>query len=384
MKILITGNLGYVGPWVTRRLRARYPGAMLVGLDMGYFAHSLTNAVMAPESQLDIQYFGDVRHPPPETLTATDAIVHLAAISNDPMGSAYESVTFDVNWRASVELARRAKAAGVRSFVFASSCSVYGLAEDGPRTESSAVNPLTAYAKSKVLTEQGLAPLADSDFRVTCLRFATACGMSERLRLDLVLNDFVAAAIAARRITVLSDGTPWRPLINVHDMARAIEWAVERELEAGGPHLVVNAGSDGWNYQVRDLAEAVATAIPGTDVSINHAAPPDRRSYRVDFSLFRDLAPGCEPLIDLRQTIEDLRRGLEAVGFNDGGFRDSSFIRLRALEDLRRRGLLNESLEWAHRPPGERPWCCGRDGSESEGSPDADGPAPVNGMGKLC
>jgi nucleoside-diphosphate-sugar epimerase len=350
MKILITGNLGYVGPCVVRRLRARYPRAILVGLDTGYFAHCLTKTASLPESVLDIQYFGDVRQLPADVLTDTEVVVHLAAISNDPMGVAYESATLDVNFRATVELARRAKAAGARSFVFASSCSVYGLAEDGARTEGSEVNPLTAYAKSKVLSEQALAGLADRTFRVTCLRFATACGMSERLRLDLVLNDFVAAAVATGRITLLSDGTPWRPLIDVQDMARAIEWAVEREIEVGGPHLIVNAGSNEWNYQIRDLAESVAEVIPGTQVSLNPDAPHDRRSYRVDFSLFRSLAPHHAPLKTLRQTVEELRRGLDAIGFHDAEFRQSSFVRLRVLAELRAHGLLGDSLEWTSKP----------------------------------
>src|SRR5207253_4967291 len=145
--------------------------------------------------------------------------------------------------------------------------------------------PLTAYARSKVGCEQGLAPLADARFKITCLRFATACGMSDRLRLDLVVNDFVASAVASKKITILSDGTPWRPLIHVRDMARAIDWAFGRKPEAGGNFLVVNTGSDSWNYQVRNLAEAVSEIIPGIEVSINKAAPPDKRSYKVDFAL---------------------------------------------------------------------------------------------------
>jgi nucleoside-diphosphate-sugar epimerase len=346
MKILITGNLGYVGPWVTRRLRICYPNATLVGLDMGYFAHCLTNAVAVPESRLDIQYFADVRRPPSGLLEDVEAIVHLAAISNDPMGNAHEQVTLDINYEASVALARLAKASGVRSFVFASSCSVYGFAEGGARTESSAVNPLTAYARSKVLTESALAELADDGFRTTCLRFATACGMSDRLRLDLVLNDFVASALSTGRISVLSDGKPWRPLIDVQDMARAIEWAVGRDLRRGGPHLVVNAGSNEWNYQVSELAEAVAEAIPGTEVSVNHDAPPDKRSYRVDFSLFGALAPKHTPEVGLGDTVRGLRIGLESMRFNDAHFRQSSLIRLRVLEHLRGTGLLNEKLEW--------------------------------------
>jgi nucleoside-diphosphate-sugar epimerase len=349
MKILITGNLGYVGPWVTRQLRSRYPDAWLAGADIGYFAHCLTDACRVPESLLDAQYYVDVRRFPSELLRGVDAVVHLSAISNDPMGNAFEDVTLDVNYRASVALARQARAAGVRTFVFASSCSVYGAAGSQPRTEEAEVNPLTAYARSKVLTELGLRELAGPDFRVTCLRFATACGMSDRLRLDLVLNDFVAGAISTGRVTVLSDGTPWRPLINVRDMARAAEWAIERDGAAGGDFLVINAGSNRWNYQVRELAEAVAGVIPGTEVSINQAAPPDRRSYRVDFGLFQALAPNHQPAADLPGTIRVMYEGLSAMKFRDADFRNSSFMRLRVLADLTSRGLLNDVLEWTDR-----------------------------------
>jgi nucleoside-diphosphate-sugar epimerase len=316
---------------------------------MGYFAHCLTDAARLPEVLLDAQYFVDIRRLPASLLSGVVAVVHLAAISNDPMGKAYEDATFDINYRAGVELARQARAAGVSSFVFASSCSVYGFAEDGARTERSAVNPLTAYAKSKVLTEQALSGLTTDTFRVSCLRFATACGMSDRLRLDLVLNDFVASAVSVGRVTVLSDGTPWRPLINVKDMARAIEWAVERDSQSGGNFLVLNTGSDEWNYQVHELAAAVARLVPGTDVSINRQAPPDKRSYRVDFSLFRTLAPLHQPQVDLVQTIIELRQGLEAMRFNNPDFRDSAFMRLRALADLESRGLLSRSLEWVEK-----------------------------------
>jgi len=347
MKILITGNLGYVGPSVMRRLRMRYPEATIVGVDMGYFAHCLTDATVLPESRLNLQYFADVRRLPDRLLDDVWAVVHLAAISNDPMGNAHEDVTLDVNYRASVALARLAKSVGVESFVFASSCSVYGFSDSGARTESSEVNPLTAYARSKVLTETALAELADKNFRTTCLRFATACGMSDRLRLDLVLNDFVASALSTGCITVLSDGTPWRPLINVQDMARAIEWAVSRDEQIGGPHLIVNTGSNEWNYQVRELADAVAAAIPGTQVSINREAPPDKRSYRVDFSLFHTLAPAHVPQVSLAETVQELRAGLAAMRFNNSDFRNSSFMRLKVLDQLCTRCLLNEALEWA-------------------------------------
>jgi len=350
MKILITGNLGYVGPWVTRQLRLRHPDAELIGVDIGYFAHCLTDACRVPEMLLDAQYYADIRRLPRGLFEGVDVVVHLAAISNDPMGNAFEDVTFEVNYSAGIELARQAKAAGVGSFVFASSCSVYGSADDQPRTEQSAVDPLTAYAKSKVRSEEGLRELAASTFRVSCLRFATACGMSDRLRLDLVLNDFVACALSSGRITVLSDGTPWRPLINVRDMARAIEWAIERPADAGGDFLIVNAGTNAWNYQVHELARAVAEAIPGTAVSINEAAPPDKRSYRVDFALFQALAPAHQPQADLAGTIEALTTGLTALHFHDQDFRNSSFMRLRVLADLMSRGLLSPTLEWTDKP----------------------------------
>lgn len=345
MKILITGNTGYVGPAVVRQLRATHPSATLAGFDAGYFAHCLTGSEVLPECRLDIQHFGDVRSFPEELLSGVDAVVHLAAISNDPMGRAYEDVTIEINYRATLSLARQAKKAGVGAFVFASSCSVYGFGEDGARTEESEVNPLTAYARSKVFSERDLAELADKGFKVTCLRFATACGMSERLRLDLVLNDFVAGAVASGKIEILSDGSPWRPLINVKDMARAIDWAVGREA-AAGEFVLVNAGSFEWNYQVKDLAAAVARVIPDVAVSINSNAQPDRRSYRVDFSRFNKLAPNHQPQSDLVSTITELRDGLRAMNFQDREFRASRLIRLNVLTDARSRGLLTDELTW--------------------------------------
>lgn len=349
MKVLVTGNMGYVGPGVVARLRGAYPDARVIGLDMGYFAHCLSAASAFPERRLNAQLIGDVRQVTPDMLEGVYAIVHLAAISNDPMGNAYESVTTEINQAASIRLAQLARHAGVRKFVFASSCSMYGYAEGGARSESDALNPLTAYARSKVGTEQGIRELANDGFVVTALRFATACGMSERLRLDLVLNDFVAGAVASNEISIQSDGTPWRPLIHVDDMARAVEWAVGREPRDGGAFLAVNVGTSEWNYQVYQLAEAVARQIPGVRVSVNRQAPPDKRSYRVNFDLFKRLAPRHQPQVSLEEAIRGLKDGLTSMNFRDVDFRSSSFIRLRVLAGLRNNGVLNDRLEWISR-----------------------------------
>ncbi|HYZ32311.1 MAG TPA: SDR family oxidoreductase [Crenalkalicoccus sp.] len=346
MRILITGNLGYVGPVVAAHLRAVLPHAEIIGYDTGFFAHCLTTPAPLPERVLDAQLFGDVRELPADLLRGADAVVHLAAISNDPMGNRFEAATDAINCQASLRIAGMAAAAGVRRFVFASSCSVYGLAAGGPRKEEDPVNPLTAYARSKIGTEQGLRRMRRGEMAAICLRFATACGMSPRLRLDLVLNDFVACALAAGEITVLSDGSPWRPLIDVRDMARAVDWAVTTpEVEPGG-FLAMNAGSDAWNVQVRDLAAAVAEAIPGTRVSINTAAPPDQRSYRVDFGLFRRLAPDHQPKVTLADSVQALRDGLAAIGFADREFRASQYMRLKVLDRLMAEGRLDPELRW--------------------------------------
>jgi nucleoside-diphosphate-sugar epimerase len=349
MRILITGNMGYVGPVLTRYLRDNVRDAELIGFDTGYFAHSLTGAGLLPEALLDRQVFGDIREFPAELLDGVDAVVHLSAISNDPMGNKFEAVTSEINRDATARIARLAAERNVRSFVFASSCSMYGYAESGARKESDPTNPLTAYARSKIGSERAFAEIDRKSMLVTSLRFATACGMSDRLRLDLVLNDFVACAITSGEITVLSDGTPWRPLIDVEDMARAILWAMLRKRENGGAFLAVNAGRDESNYQVRDLAEAVARQVPGTTVSINTNAPPDKRSYRVDFSLFRSLAPDSIPQVSLDQSITRLREGLGGMGFVDKDFRASPYMRLKTLERQMAAGRLGTDLRWRFR-----------------------------------
>jgi len=345
MKILITGNMGYVGPSVVKYLRKARPDAILHGFDNAYFAHCLTGAPVFPERDLNEQLYGDVRAIPSEMISGYDAVVQLAALSNDPMGNQFEDVTFDINQDATISIAKAAAKAGVRKFVFASSCSVYGIAQGPARKETDPLNPITAYAKSKIGAERELVKI-DTDMVVTSLRFATACGMSDRLRLDLVLNDFVACAISRGEITVLSDGSPWRPLIDVVDMARAIDWAIDRSADNGGRYLAVNAGSNDRNYQIRELANAVAAANPGTRVSINTSAPADSRSYRVDFSLYRLLAPDHQPTVDLNQSIRNLMAGLKRMNFKDVDFRSSDLMRLKVLQGHIDNARLSAQLIW--------------------------------------
>jgi nucleoside-diphosphate-sugar epimerase len=346
MKIIIVGNQGYIGPSVVNQLRQTYPDAELIGFDIGYFAHCLTNASILPEVKLDKQVFGDIRKFPEELLKGVDAIVDLAAISNDPMSFQFEEITLDINYRAAVKLAKMAKENGVRSFVYASSCSVYGLADDSDRKEGDKVNPLTAYARSKIMAEEEFEPLASDDFIITCNRFATACGWTNRLRLDLVLNDFVAGALVNKEISILSDGTPWRPMINTKDMARALDWGVSRKKESGGKFLVVNTGSNEWNNMIVDLANATGTVIPGVKISVNPDAPPDKRSYRANFDLFKSLAPNHQPQEDLISTVKDIKDNLVGMGFNDPNYRESQLIRLKVIDMLKSKGYLNNNLEW--------------------------------------
>jgi nucleoside-diphosphate-sugar epimerase len=347
MKILILGNMGYVGPSVVSQLRQTYPKAELIGFDIGFFAHCLSNAWALPETKLDRQVFGDIRHFPAELLDGVDAVVDLAAISNDPMSFKYEEITLAINYRAAVRVARLCKDKGVKSFVYASSCSMYGLADDNPRKEGDKLNPLTAYARSKVMAEEELEPLANRDFVITCPRFATACGWSSRFRLDLVLNDFLAGALVNQQISILSDGTPWRPMINTKDMARAIDWGISRKPSDGGAFLAVNAGSNEWNNRISALADAIASVIPGLKITINPDAAPDKRSYRANFDLFKKLAPNHQPREDLLSTVREIQSNLTEMKFNDVNYRNSRFIRLKVLDDLQRKGLLNNNLEWS-------------------------------------
>ncbi len=340
MKILVIGNMGYVGPAVCRQLATEHE---VYGLDNGLFANCLVDKEIPPENTtLQAQFFGDVRTISAGKLPEADAIVYLAAISNDHIGNRYESQTMDINCIAAERIARIYRNRDCARFILASSCSVYGQAGSEDRTEFSETRPQTAYAKSKLEAERRLRHLTAPDFRVFALRFATVCGYTPRLRLDLVLNDFVASAIAKRKVEVKGDSTPWRPLIHVSDVARSISWALHST--EGSLYTCVNVGSNELNVQIGELAHKVVSLIPGTSVEINENATPDNRSYKVDFSLYHNLAKGYEPQYSLEKSIIDLRENLERVHLKEVDF--TTFIRLNELERLQQNGFLSKNLGW--------------------------------------
>lgn len=344
-RILVVGNLGYIGPVLVKHLIDKWP-CTVTGFDTGFFGGCQVSPYFPNDQMVSDQVYADVRDIDPTALPEADVVIYLAAISNDPIGNVYEKVTSEVNHLAAREFAKLYKEKGCKSFIYAGSCSVYGEGGTESRNEHDSANPLTAYARSKIDAENALRPLADDDFSVTCLRFATACGVSPRLRLDLVLNDFVVSALKFKSIKILSDGSPWRPLIDVHDMCRAIAWSVDRKLSCPDPFLVVNVGFNDANYQIVELAEAVNEFLGGINIDVNDKAEPDRRSYRVDFSFYKKLCPENQLYKPIRKTIEELCELLADCPFDLSNFRRSHLIRLNVLQSLRDRGLLDNDLYW--------------------------------------
>jgi len=323
------------------------PNCYLIGLDTAYFAGCLLDPSLSFDHKIDEQRYADVRSIAYTELPEVDTVIYLAAISNDPMGNVYEKPTLEINHQSAVKFAHFYKTQGATSFVFASSCSVYGAGGHAAKNEEDEVNPLTAYARSKINAENDLKALSSPNFMITCLRFATACGASPRLRLDLVLNDFVASALLKKEIEILSDGMPFRPLIDVQDMCKAIQWAFQRVPGDENRHfLSLNVGFDSWNYRIKDLAMAVSKALKGVEVRINQNASPDKRSYCVDFSLYKKLAPLNQVPKSIETTISELIDTLTASGFNRTDFRQSHLIRLNTLTQLRQKNILDDALCW--------------------------------------
>ena len=345
MKILVTGNLGYIGPVLSKVIKKELPKCSLIGLDSGFFYQCNTSFSRHGDTYYDKQVFKDVRDISKDDLENIDHIIHLAAISNDPMGKEFEKVTNEINQESTIRLAKLASEVKVKSFTFASSCSMYGFGGEGAKNENDSTNPLTAYAKSKIGVENALkSQLDQNDMKITCLRFSTACGSSSRLRLDLVLNDFVASATKYKLIKILSDGSPWRPLIDVEDMARAMIWAIFRD--DSEKLLSVNVGSNEWNYQIKDLAVAVKDIIPEAEIEINEDAEPDKRSYKVDFNLFKSLAGELYPRKKVSESINELYDLIQKINLPLDGFRSTNYLRLNHLKNFQANGMLDDELKW--------------------------------------
>lgn len=344
-QILVTGNMGYIGPVLGKYLREKDNQRLIKGIDTGYFQNDIFDSRTNYDRYYDIQYFKDVRDIAARDLSNINTVVALSAISNDPMGESFENPTYSINFTSVLEAAKLAKASGVKRFIFASSCSVYGEGGLTAKIENDQLNPLTAYAKSKINCEKELATIADNDFQVVCLRFATACGYSPRLRLDLVLNDFVWTALSTGKVEVLSDGTPLRPLIDVTDMSRAIDWSIGYGFQDA--FTVLNCGYNSCNYSVREIAEQVAEACCAS-VSINLNAAPDRRSYRVNFTQFEKLSGFSSPLVDLMGSIQNLKQAVQnyfELNGNNNNYKER-YKRLNSLNHLTKNKILTLDLKW--------------------------------------
>jgi nucleoside-diphosphate-sugar epimerase len=339
MRVLVTGHRGYIGVELVPLLRKA--GFDVVGLDTGFFDDSDFRAPPDEVAALDV----DLRDVTPDLLRGFDAVVHLGALSNDPLGNLNPNLTYDINLHASVNLARAAKTAGVGRYVFASSCSLYGAGADGHLTEQAAFNPVTAYGESKVKTELEVGPLADSSFVPVYLRNATAYGVSRRLRADIVVNELVGYALTTGKVMMKSDGTPWRPLVHIGDIARGVIAALTAPADAVR-NQAFNIGRTQENFRIREVAELVAQVVPNCEVSFAANASPDARNYRVDFTKAETSLPGYTPQWTLRAGIEELYAAYKAHGMTEAEFLGPRYYRLKVIRGRLERGELGPDLRW--------------------------------------
>jgi nucleoside-diphosphate-sugar epimerase len=324
MKVLVTGHQGYIGVHLVKLLKEA--GHRVVGCDLNLFEGCAWEPVVAPDREI----LRDVRALTTRDLEGCDCVMHLAAISNDPMGDLDPEITREINARGSIALARAAKAAGVPRFLFSSSCSIYGKTEGRSLAEEDALNPVSVYAESKIVAEEGIAPLADSSFSPAYLRNATAYGHSPMLRIDLVVNNLLGCAVAKGDIRIMSDGSPWRPLIHCKDIARA--FLAFLEAPAAAIHnQSVNVGGDAENYQVRDVAEVVQRLVPSAKIVYTGEVGKDPRDYRVDFGKLGRLLPDFRLEYDLASGMEELFARYRDHGFSAADFDGDQFVRLRTL-----------------------------------------------------
>jgi nucleoside-diphosphate-sugar epimerase len=339
VRILVTGSDGYIGSVLVPYLSDH--GHDVVGLDTGYYAGGrlYNDARDRPRTLVR-----DIRAVTPDDLAAFEAVVHLAELSNDPLGSHNPSITFDINYGGSMHLARTARDAGVRRFVYASSCSVYGVGSDAPRTEESATAPQTPYAECKLLCEAGLAELNSPDFATTCLRNATAFGASPRMRFDIVLNNLSGLAWTKGAIELTSDGSPWRPLVHVLDICQAIELTLNAPSTAVGGQIL-NVGSEDQNYRIAEIAAIVGSVFPGCRISTG-APSGDNRSYRVAFDKIGTVLPAFRCERDAHYGARELLTLFRNIRMSAETFAAAPFTRLQELKRLAASDQLDGSFRW--------------------------------------
>lgn len=340
MKVLLTGSGGYIGIVTAPVLMAR--GHEVVGVDTGYYESGWLYHGVSATPRLLIK---DIRQLTADDLAGFDAVVHMAELSNDPLGQLNPQITYQINHQGSLRLAQLAKAAGVSRFVYMSSCSVYGVGEEGEvKTEESPVQPQTAYAECKVLVERDLPPMADARFSPTFLRNATAYGASPRQRFDVVLNNLAGLAWTTGKIAMTSDGTPWRPLVHILDIAEAVACALDAPRELIH-NQIYNVGDTRHNYQVREIAEIVAETFPGCALSFG-SGDKDNRSYRVSFEKIAGQLPGFTCRHDAYAGARQLREVFERIGMTREIFEAPPYTRLKMLQQLIRTEQLDGDLFW--------------------------------------